>query len=67
MNDYERAYAPEKDDNKTIIRVANALDLGVSLDDIHTMLLGEGMSEREAYLAYQAGRLLHEHRKDKEA
>jgi hypothetical protein len=44
-------------------RVANALDVGASTEDIHDFLQAAGMSESDIYLTYIAGKLLHESRK----
>ncbi len=46
--------------DRLIVRVAKAIDLGASPDDIHAMLMGEGLSESDAYLTYRAGQLLSE-------
>ena len=44
-------------------RVANALDVGASAEDIHTLLYQECLTEEDIYLTYIAGKLLHESRK----
>lgn len=42
-----------------IARVANALSVGATAENIHHMLVGvEGMSEYNAYLTYKAAELL---------
>jgi hypothetical protein len=43
-------------------RVANALDVGAAVEDIHAALTQTGMSENDIYLTYMAGKLLHETR-----
>jgi hypothetical protein len=44
-------------------RVANALMVGASVEDIHAFLQAEGMSENDIYLTYIAGKMLYESRK----
>lgn len=44
-------------------RVANALDVGATAEDIHDALQADGMSEADIYLTYIAGAMLHESRK----
>jgi hypothetical protein len=46
-------------------RVANAIDVGASVEDIHDMLIREGLSEYGAYITYMAGKLLSKSRGEK--
>jgi hypothetical protein len=39
-------------------RVANAIGVGASVEDIHDSLLPTGMSEYDIFLTYQAAKLL---------
>lgn len=49
-----------------IDRVANALgQSGVTVDQIHDKLIGEGMSEYDAFLTYIAGKMLYLSRKNR--
>jgi len=52
---------PEMPDH--IGRVANALMVGASVEDIHDFLHAEGMSENDIYLTYIAGKMLYQSRK----
>lgn len=47
-----------EDNSRQIVRVANALEYGASADDIHSILIGVGLSESDAYLTYVAGKIL---------
>lgn len=45
-----------------INRVANAIGVGASAEDIHTNLQMIGMSEYDIFLTYIAGKMLYEYR-----
>jgi hypothetical protein len=51
------------DNDRLIVRVANALDMGASNEDIHAFLIAE-LSECDAYLTFRAGEILHNARVD---
>lgn len=50
-----------------ISRVANAISVGASAEDVHDVLKGEGMSEYDIFLTYTAGKMLHQARANMKA
>ena len=45
---------------KIMTRVANAICVGATKEDVHDMLQGEGLSEYDIFLAYCAGMIIAE-------
>ena len=46
------------DNDRLIVRVANAIDYADTQENIRDMLLSEGLSEYDAYLTFRAGEIL---------
>ena len=48
-------------DNEILMqRVTCALGCGACVEDVHDMLIGEGLSESDAYLTYIGGKMLYD-------
>lgn len=46
------------DNDRLIVRTAMALDFGEDVEAIRVRLLGEGLSEYDAFLTFRAGQIL---------